>query len=105
MVMTVQRLVPWLGGSWGQLLFDFVDTVSKARQSELSLIGENSPWDTGANIAYCFADMPGFTRPRYIEPEYLSPNLVRCHRCAQTIRRTKLYPLCSGSICLGRVPN
>ena len=37
------------------------------------------------------------TRPRHIEPEHLSPNLVRDHRCAQTIRHTNSYPLCSGS--------
>jgi len=47
----------------------------------------------------------GITRPRHIEPEHLSPNLVRGHRCAQTIRHTNFYPLWSGSICLGHVPS
>jgi len=60
MVMTVQRLVLYLGlrvvrGSCFLTLL-----ISKARQSELLLIGENRPWDTGANIACCFVDMPGF---------------------------------------------
>lgn len=38
------------------------------------------------------AGIGGSTRPRHIEPEHLSPNLVRGHRCAQTILHTNLYP-------------
>jgi len=41
------------------------------------------------------------TRPRHIEPEHLSLNLVSAHGCAQIIHHTNFYPLCSGSICLG----
>ena len=42
------------------------------------------------------------TRPRHIELEHLSSNLVWAHGCAQIIRHINFYPLCSGSICLGR---
>ena len=43
-------------------------------------------------IAWFFS--PAATRPRHIEPEHLSPNLVLAHGCAQTIRHANFYPRC-----------
>ena len=41
------------------------------------------------------------TRPRHIEPEHLSPNLVWAHGCTLTIHHTNFYPVFGFNI-LGR---
>ena len=45
-----------------------------------------------AALQIASAECSASTRPRHIEPEHLSPNLVRGHRCAQTIPHTNFYP-------------